>query len=59
MTVDSFLERLAGEEGGVLVEKGQRKEGDGERSCVGLLLGLCFGLMACSIRPLPSFSMCF
>lgn len=39
--------------------KGQRKEGEGERSCVGLLLGLCLGLMACSIRPLPSFSMCF
>lgn len=59
MTADSFLERFPGEAGGVLVEKGQRKEGDGERSCVGLLLGLCLGLMACSIRPLPSFSMCF
>lgn len=55
----SFLARLAGEAGGVLAEKGQRKEGDGDRSCVGLLLGLCRGLMACSIRPLPSFSMCF
>lgn len=54
------LERFAGEEGGeVLPEKGHRKEGEGERSRVGLLLGLCFGLMACSIRPFPSFSMCF
>lgn len=54
------LERLVGEEEGeVLPEKGHRKEGEGERSRVGLLLGLCFGLMACSIRPFPSFSMCF
>lgn len=50
---------MAGDEGGVLAVKGQRKDGEGERSCVGLLLGLCLGLMACSIRPLPSFSMCF
>lgn len=54
------LERFAGEEGGeVLPEKGHRKDGEGERSRVGLLLGLCFGLMACSIRPFPSFSICF
>lgn len=50
-----------GEEGGeVLVKKGRRKVGEGERSSrVGLLLGLCLGLMACSMRPFPSFSMCF
>lgn len=50
-----------GEGGGeVLVKKGRRKVGEGERSSrVGLLLGLCLGLMACSMRPLPSFSMCF
>lgn len=54
------LERFAGEDGGeVLPEKGHRKDGEGERSRVGLLLGLCFGLMACSIRPFPSFSICF
>lgn len=42
------------------MKKGRRKVGDGERSSrVGLLLGLCLGLMACSMRPLPSFSMCF
>lgn len=50
-----------GEGGGeVLVKKGRRKVGEGERSSrVGLLLGLCLGLMACSMRPFPSFSMCF
>lgn len=50
-----------GEGGGeVLEKKGRRKVGEGERSSrVGLLLGLCLGLMACSMRPRPSFSMCF
>ncbi|KAG7214612.1 hypothetical protein INR49_010504 [Caranx melampygus] len=50
-----------GEGGGeVLVKKGRRKVGEGERSSrVGLLSGLCLGLMACSMRPFPSFSMCF
>lgn len=42
-----------------MFKKGMRKTGEGERSRVGLLLGLCLGLMACSIRPLPSFNMCF
>lgn len=46
--------------GEVLVKKGRRKVGEGERSSrVGLLLGLCLGLMAWSMRPFPSFSMCF
>lgn len=50
-----------GEGGGeVLEKKGRRKVGEGERSSrVGLLLGLCLGLMACNMRPRPSFSMCF
>lgn len=50
-----------GEGGGeVLAKKGRRKVGEGERSSrVGLLLGLCRGLMACNMRPFPSFSMCF
>ena len=48
------------DKGGVLVKKGRRKVGEGERSSrVGLLLGLGLGLMACSIRPFPSFNMCF
>lgn len=48
------------DEGGVLVKNGRRKVGEGERSSrVGLLLGLCLGLMACNIRPFPSFNMCF
>lgn len=44
-----------------MLKKGRRKVGEGERSSsrVGLLLGLCLGLMACSMRPFPSFNMCF
>lgn len=42
------------------MKKGRWKVGEGQRSSrEGLLLGLCLGLMACSIRPFPSFSMCF
>lgn len=39
--------RLPGDAGGeVLVEKGHRNDGEGERSLDGLLLGLCLGLIA-------------
>lgn len=51
-------EAALGEEGGEVLLKGQREVGEGERSRVGLRVGLpvglCLGERACSIRPLLS-----
>lgn len=54
-------EAAFGEEGGEALLKTQGGDGerDGERPRVGLLLGLCRGEKAWSIRPLRSWNICF
>lgn len=54
-------EAAFGEDGGEALLKTQGGEGerDGERPRVGLLLGLCRGEKAWSIRPLRSWNICF
>lgn len=54
-------EAALGEEGGEALLKTQGGDGerDGERPRVGLLLGLCLGEKAWSIRPLRSWNICF
>lgn len=54
-------EAAFGEEGGevLLMTQGGDGERDGERPRVGLLLGLCRGEKAWSIRPLRSWNICF
>lgn len=56
-------EAALGEEGGEVLIGSHAKVGDGEREgerlLVGLLIGLCFGDKACSIRLLLSWNICF
>lgn len=54
-------EAAFGEDGGEALLKTQGGDGerDGERPRVGLLLGLCRGEKAWSIRPLRSWNICF
>lgn len=54
-------EAAFGEEGGEALLKTQGGDGerDGERPRVGLLVGLCLGEKAWSMRPLRSWNICF